>query len=59
MIGDEESDHEAARAAGFASYDFPGGNLDRYVEEVLANRAAPVTKQSPETTVLMSMTPMR
>ena len=47
MIGDKESDHEAARAAGVASYDFPGGNLDRYVEEILANRATPATKQSP------------
>jgi phosphoglycolate phosphatase-like HAD superfamily hydrolase len=57
MIGDKESDHEAARAAGVSSYDFPGGNLDRYVEEILANRAAPVAKQFPQAAILGSRAP--
>ena len=46
MIGDKEIDHEVAGAV--ASYDFPGGNLDRYVEDILADRAAPVAKQFPQ-----------
>ena len=54
LIGDKKSDHEAASAAGVTSYDFPGGNLDRYVEEILAGRAKSVAKQLPETTALAS-----
>lgn len=40
LIGDKESDLIAGRAAGVASYLYSGGNLDRLVESVLADRRA-------------------
>jgi D-glycero-D-manno-heptose 1,7-bisphosphate phosphatase len=39
LIGDKPSDCAAATAAGIAGHLFPGGNLDRFVAEILDARA--------------------
>ncbi len=38
LVGDRDSDCAAAAAAGIASHLFPGGDLDRFVAEILAAR---------------------
>jgi D-glycero-D-manno-heptose 1,7-bisphosphate phosphatase len=40
LIGDKDSDMEAARNAGIDGYLFPGGDLDAFVETILAKRNA-------------------
>ena len=40
LIGDKESDMLAARAAEVTGYLFPGGDLDQFVQTILAERAA-------------------
>ncbi|HEY3910170.1 MAG TPA: HAD-IIIA family hydrolase [Stellaceae bacterium] len=39
LVGDKDTDCAAAAAAGIASHLFPGGDLDRFVAEILASRA--------------------
>ena len=36
LVGDKDSDLEAARAANITGYLFPGGNLDAFVQDLLA-----------------------
>jgi D-glycero-D-manno-heptose 1,7-bisphosphate phosphatase len=43
LVGDKDSDLEAARAANIAGYLFPGGNLDVFVQGLLAGRKQAVT----------------
>ncbi len=38
LVGDRDSDCAAAAAAGIASHLFPGGDLDRFVAEILVAR---------------------
>jgi D-glycero-D-manno-heptose 1,7-bisphosphate phosphatase len=35
LIGDRQSDLEAARAAGLPAHHFTGGNLERFVERII------------------------
>jgi D-glycero-D-manno-heptose 1,7-bisphosphate phosphatase len=39
LIGDQETDCVAAAGAGIESYLFPGGDLFRFVSELLAARS--------------------
>lgn len=41
LIGDKDTDVQAARAAGIDGYLFPGGNLDDYVTELMDRRGQP------------------
>ncbi len=38
LIGDKDSDLEAARGAGLRGFKFPGGNLETFVKEILPSR---------------------
>jgi D-glycero-D-manno-heptose 1,7-bisphosphate phosphatase len=38
VIGDRESDVEAAKAAGLPGFLFAGGDLDAFVEDILLSR---------------------
>ena len=40
LIGDRDTDTEAARNAGIDGYLFPGGNLDEFVAKILSERNA-------------------
>jgi D-glycero-D-manno-heptose 1,7-bisphosphate phosphatase len=40
LIGDKDTDMEAARNAGIAGHLFSGGNLDAFVEKILSERLA-------------------
>jgi D-glycero-D-manno-heptose 1,7-bisphosphate phosphatase len=41
LIGDKDTDMQAARAVGIAGYLFAGGDLDDFVQTILAERRSP------------------
>jgi D-glycero-D-manno-heptose 1,7-bisphosphate phosphatase len=43
LVGDKDTDLEAARAANITGYLFPGGNLDVFVQSVLASHKHAMT----------------
>ena len=47
LVGDKQTDMEAARRAGIRGWLYPGGDLDAFVAECLARRSQPIEFAAP------------